>query len=83
MQTNAKPIQTNAKSPTKAVIGINNNIKIGENCVVGSGSVVINDIKKNQSKKDICKELILKFRKSILFRSNDYLIINKWKGILL
>tara|TARA_B100000965_G_scaffold389357_1_gene394934 strand:- start:1194 stop:2078 length:885 start_codon:yes stop_codon:yes gene_type:complete len=39
------------------------------------------DIKKNQSKKDICKELILKFRKSILFRSNDYLIINKWNGI--
>ena len=34
-----------------------------------------------KEKKIIDKKLILKFKKSILVKNNDYLIINKWNGI--
>ncbi len=72
------------KDLRKNRIKVNNKkIKYDHRLFIGDEVNLFNsyNIQISQNKKNINEKLILKFKRSILFKSNDYLVINKWNRI--
>ena len=76
------------KKLRKGIIRLNNNIVRANKVIEEDDIIEIKDFdikiypKKKYKKLDILsKEIITKFKKSIIFQNYNYAIINKWKGI--